>query len=69
MPSIGRIDKTDRLKTIDGEKNAEYIWVHLLQVVGIAGALGTLIIIYDSVRCWSDPGRCGLAKWARFLWE
>jgi len=33
------------------------IWVHLLQAAGIVGALASLIVIYDAVRCWTEHGR------------
>ena len=37
-------------------------WVRLLQAVGIVGACGTVIVLYDSVRCWSDSGRGWFTK-------
>lgn len=33
------------------------VWVPVIQVVGIVGSIGTLILIYDAIRSWSDPGR------------
>jgi hypothetical protein len=37
-------------------------WAHLLQAVGIVGASGTLVVLYDMVRCWSDRGRWWVSK-------
>jgi len=37
-------------------------WAHLLQVVGIIGAVGTLVVLYDLVRCWSDRERWWASK-------
>jgi hypothetical protein len=36
--------------------------VHLLQVVGIISASGTLIVLYDAVRCWADRERWWFSK-------
>jgi len=35
---------------------------HLLQAVGIVGASGTLIVLYDTVRCWADRERWWFSK-------
>jgi CubicO group peptidase (beta-lactamase class C family) len=36
--------------------------VHLLQAVGIIGAVGTLIVLYDAVLCWGDRERWWFSK-------
>ena len=36
--------------------------VHLLQAVGITGAAGTLIALYDASRCWTDRERWWFSK-------
>ena len=37
-------------------------WAHALQVVGVIGACGTLIVLYDAVRCWADRERWWFSK-------
>ena len=37
-------------------------WIHLLQGVGITGAVGGLIVLYDGVRCCADRDRGWLSK-------
>jgi len=33
-------------------------WIHLAQLVGLAGALGTLLVLYDAIQTWiSKPKR------------
>jgi CubicO group peptidase (beta-lactamase class C family) len=36
--------------------------VHLLQAAGVIGAVGTLIVLYDAVRCWADRERWWFSK-------
>ncbi|HEV2666980.1 MAG TPA: serine hydrolase [Blastocatellia bacterium] len=36
--------------------------VHLLQAAGIIGAVGTLIVLFDAVRCWADRERWWFSK-------
>lgn len=36
--------------------------IHLLQTTGIAGAFGTVIVLYDAVRCWADRERWWFSK-------
>ncbi len=35
---------------------------HLVQAAGIIGAVGTLIVLYDAVRCWADRERWWFSK-------
>ena len=37
-------------------------WIPLLQAVGIAGAVGTLVAVYDGVRCWANRDRTWFSK-------
>ena len=37
-------------------------WVYSLQVLGILGAGGTLVVLDDTVRCWSDRDRGWFSK-------
>jgi CubicO group peptidase (beta-lactamase class C family) len=37
-------------------------WIHLLQALGFAGAIGTLVALYDGVRCWADRDCWWLSK-------
>jgi hypothetical protein len=34
----------------------------LLQAAGVIGAVGTLIVLYDAVRCWADRERWLFSK-------
>jgi len=36
--------------------------IHLVQAVGIAGAVATLVVLYDAVRCWSNRDRSWCSK-------
>jgi hypothetical protein len=37
-------------------------WIYLLQAVGVAGAIGTLAVLYDLVRGFADRDRSWLSK-------
>lgn len=37
-------------------------WIYVLQGGGIIGAVGTLVVLYDAVRCWADRDRWWLSK-------
>jgi CubicO group peptidase (beta-lactamase class C family) len=42
--------------------------LHLLQVIGLVGGLGSLVVIYHSIRCWIDKQRWFWSKiWNTFL--
>lgn len=32
-------------------------WFHLIQVLGVLGSLGTLVVIYNAIRSWTDKRR------------
>ena len=38
------------------------LWTHLLQAIGLVGALGTAVVILDAVRCWADRDRWWCSK-------
>ncbi|MBO0722049.1 MAG: hypothetical protein J2P41_14590 [Blastocatellia bacterium] len=37
-------------------------WAHLLQAAGIIGAVGTMVVLYDMARCWTDRERWWFSK-------
>ena len=39
-------------------------WIHLIQIVGVFGCLGALVVIYNAYCSWSDRGRWIWAKLA-----
>ena len=38
------------------------VWFHLIQVVGLLGAVGTLVVFYDAIRSWTNQRK---TIWAR----
>jgi hypothetical protein len=44
------------------------LWLRLLQVIGLVAGLGSLVVIYNSIRCWADKQRWFWSKiWNTFL--
>jgi len=39
-------------------------WMRPVQVVGVVGAVGTLVAAYDAVHCWTEPGRWWVSRLA-----
>jgi hypothetical protein len=37
-------------------------WIHLLQAIGFVGAIGTLVVLYHAVHCWSNRNCTWLSK-------
>ncbi len=33
------------------------LWLRMLQVIGLVAGLGSLVVIYNSIRCWTDKQR------------
>lgn len=44
------------------------LWLRMLQVIGLVAGLGSLVVIYNSIRCWTDKQRWFWSKiWNTFL--
>lgn len=44
------------------------LWLRMLQVIGLVAGLGSLAVIYNSIRCWTDKQRWFWSKiWNTFL--
>lgn len=43
-------------------------WLRILQIIGLATGVGSLVVIYYSIRCWTDKQRWFWSKiWNTFL--
>ena len=38
------------------------IWFHIIQVIGIIGAIGTLVVLYNAIKTWTNKGT---GKWRK----
>lgn len=64
---IGMLAFVSTLKDFSVLSEKSDVWLHMLQVIGLISGLGSLVVIYNCIRSWTDKQQWFNKIWNTFL--